>query len=181
FLVQQREIAGFRVDGKCVDRSALLVADLVDFADGVEEALVRMNREERRIGHFAGQHGRRYLAGGQIQLGTIDTLAILAGVGADVDPELVRLGVLIGGSNRGHRYHGACQESQEEQHETESRHFNLHNCMGEIRMMLNYFGTSCNHFAARPAWSSFFISATASLLFGSLARFLYSFGSLSWS
>src|SRR5262249_5686133 len=85
-------------------RSALLPATL---ADGVEELLVRVERQERRAAHLRSQFRLGELAGLLVQLRPVNALAaVLLGVGAEVHP--VRLGSLVGRREAagGERQHG---------------------------------------------------------------------------
>ena len=114
-LIEQLQIAGFGVDGKSTDAAGLLAGEVVDLAHGVEELAVRMDGHKGRIDRLAGQGAPGQLARPEIEVKAIDTLAFLAGVGADVDPELVGLsGLIRGGRVRRHRKRGRQQRQENE-------------------------------------------------------------------
>src|SRR5205085_1581091 len=97
-LVEQLQVAGLGVDAVGVDGARLLAAEVVDLANGVEELAAGLDGEEGRVDSLRDEHGRRQLAAGGVEFAAVDALALLAGVGADVDPEL-----LGGGCGQGER------------------------------------------------------------------------------
>src|SRR5262249_8865446 len=100
-LVQQRQAAGLWVDGERADLAALLPAEVVDLAHGIKETLARMNGQEGWVDRFASEDWVRQPPARQVQLAAVDSLAAAAGVGADIDPLLVRFRRLIQRHGRG--------------------------------------------------------------------------------
>src|SRR5262249_45240613 len=91
-LVKQRQVSGLRINGESADRSCPLALEARKFADGVEVFAARVNRQEGRAGNFPGKGGVGQTAGRRVELESVDSLAHLAGVGADVGPVLRRRG-----------------------------------------------------------------------------------------
>src|SRR5262249_28783867 len=102
-LVQALQVAGAGVDLEGDDAAVLAALDVTDLADGVEVRAGRVDRDERGAVGLPGQLRRGQLAGRLGEGAGVDALAGLAGVGADVDADLVDLRVLLGGGRRGQR------------------------------------------------------------------------------
>ena len=73
FLVQERQVAGLRVEGEGADGAALLVGDLVD---RVEELAAGGDRQVRRAGRFGRQRLVGQLAGRRVEVEAVDALAV---------------------------------------------------------------------------------------------------------
>src|SRR5262249_39456190 len=90
-VVEVLQFAGRGVEREGADGAPLLPLGLVDFIDRIDELAAGMNRQERRTGDLRRERRLGQLAARKVQLQAIDALAASsAGVGADIDPELVR-------------------------------------------------------------------------------------------
>ena len=94
-LVQERELAGSRVDGECAHHARLLAPELSDLANRVEELPIGMNGQEGRADRFRGQSGGAELTAGKVQLGLIDSLAASPGVRPNINSELAGHGFFL--------------------------------------------------------------------------------------
>src|SRR5207249_2379652 len=69
----------------------------------VEEAVVRVDRDEGGIDHVGRDAGRRQPPRLEVEVEEVDTLALALGVGADVDPHLFALPPATRAGSRGCR------------------------------------------------------------------------------
>ena len=103
-LVEERQIAGLRVDREGADRARLRPLEARDLPHRVEETAVRVEGEESGILHLGRENGLGRRAGGGVEGEAVDPAARAVGVGADVDGDGAGLGGRRGdggGGNRG--------------------------------------------------------------------------------
>ena len=107
-LVEKPQLARTNINCECAHTSVVLLpVELVDFVDRVEESVVWMDREKRRVLSLCCQPQRSESSGGAIEAKGVDTFALLAGVCADIHNELARR------SWCSHRSREACSQEQE--------------------------------------------------------------------
>src|ERR1700720_3551948 len=82
--IEQLQSMGGGVDREGAHATGCLTFIHRDFIRGIQEALVRMNRQERRILRFRHQTNRRRLTGRTVEAISVDALARRARVRSDV-------------------------------------------------------------------------------------------------
>ena len=86
--VDFRELRGIRrIDLVAGDRAGFFAVEIIEFVDGVEELIVRMDGEERRAGRFGGEADLFEGTVAGVEFVGVDSFARSASVSADVNGE----------------------------------------------------------------------------------------------
>src|SRR5262249_25546434 len=90
-LVQRSEFARMAIDDERAHGAAFFAGEVATLIYRVKKSMIRVDGEETRADRFGGQLRRAQPSAQRIEAGDVDSLALPAGVGAEVHEELFRL------------------------------------------------------------------------------------------